>query len=106
MSESNGQKADVDLSSLMPGAEPLTIQVGETVYTADLDMGAGDFERIVTWCNSLTTAGPEADAASVALVAGAFNLTDDEAAAMRPRLRRSMLLFFVTGRPVAPTGTT
>lgn len=97
---SNGHKADIDLSSLMPGAEPLTIQVGETVYTANLDVSAVFYERVLAWCNGLLAADPDAaDAASVVLVAGAFNLTDEEAATLRPRLRRSMLLFFVTGSP-------
>lgn len=104
---SNGPKADFDLSSLMPDAAPLTIQVGETIYTSNLDVSAVFYERVVTWCNGLLTADPdEADAASVNLVAGAFDLTEAEASAMRPRLRRSMLLFFVTGRIATPKETT
>lgn len=99
MNSSNGHKADIDLSSLMPDAAPLTIQVGETVYTSNLDVSAVFYERVVAWCNGLLTADPdEADAASINLVAGAFNVSEAEAAEMRPRLRRSMLLFFVSGR--------
>jgi hypothetical protein len=102
----NGKEPIVDLSGLMADAEPFTIKVGDVTYTADPNAPAGLLEKVVAWCNGLLNADEEkADAESVKLVARAYSISEDQAAAMKPRLRRSMLSFFVTGPLIQPRET-
>lgn len=88
----------IDLTGLMGDVEPTEVRVGDVVYTADPNAGAVFVERVVAWCNGLLVADEaEADRDSIDLVARAYSLERSAAEAMTPRLRRSMLIFFVNG---------
>lgn len=92
----------LDLSGYLPDAEPIVARFGDKTYTADIDCTAGFYEEVLAWCNGLRAADEtEADKASIVLVARAYSIDEQEAAALRPRMRRDMLTFFVTG-PYSP----
>lgn len=99
--------AEVDLSGLMGDVEPTTVKVGDRTYTADAKATAVFVERVSAWCNGLLAADEtEADRQSLDLVCGAYGIDRSEAEAMTPRLRRSMLLFFVNAPLMLPPGRT
>jgi hypothetical protein len=88
----------IDLTGLMGDAEPTTVRVGEAVYTVDPNAPAVFVERVVKWCNGLLIADEaQAEREAIDLVARAYQVERSEAEVMTPRLRRSMLTFFVNG---------